>query len=150
MLRWVDKNRRADKDGVDKGRDLKCMWGVVDAVDTEAVVQGEAGCTGGEQRQLQPFAGGMWRAGLAHQAVSSQLLHENMTAFLLQLQVARWRQSFLSYCQHILKRFKKRSMTLPFTTACLSLGASQRSSHLPSPLVRLCLECEGPVRCRCV
>lgn len=65
------------------------MWGVMDAVDSEAVVQGEAGCTRGEQRQLQPFAGRLWRAGLAHQAVCSQLLHENMTTFLLQLQVAR-------------------------------------------------------------
>lgn len=64
------------------------MRGVMDAIDSEAVVQGEAGGSGGEQRQLQAFAGGLWRAGLAHQAVSSQLLHENMTALLLQLQVA--------------------------------------------------------------
>lgn len=37
--RRVHVHRRADEDGVYKGRDLKCMWGVVDAVDTEAVVQ---------------------------------------------------------------------------------------------------------------
>lgn len=83
------------------------MWGVMDAVDAEAVVQGEAGCTGGKQRQLQAFAGRLWRARLAHQAVRSQLLHENMTTLLLQLQVARRRQSFLSYRQHLLKKISK-------------------------------------------
>lgn len=86
---------------------LECMWGVMDAVDTEAVVQGEAGRSGGKQSQLQAFAGRLWRAGLAHQAVCSQLLHENMTTLLLQLQVARRRQSLLSYCQHLLQKRSK-------------------------------------------
>lgn len=79
------------------------MWGVVDAVDAEAVVERQAWCTWGEQRQLQAFAGRLRRAGLAHQAVGSQLLHENMAALLLQLQVARGRQGLLSYRQHLLK-----------------------------------------------
>lgn len=79
------------------------MRGVVDAVDAEAVVEGQARCTWGEERQLQAFARRLRRAGLAHQAVCSQLLHENMTALFLQLQVARGRQGLLSYCQHLLK-----------------------------------------------
>lgn len=83
------------------------MWGVMDAVDTEAVIQGEAGRTGGKQCQLQPFAGRLWRAGLANQAVCSQLLHENMTTLLFQLQVAWRRQGLLSYCQHLLKKNQK-------------------------------------------
>lgn len=70
-------------------RHLESVWRVVDAVDTQAVVQGEAWCAGSEQSQLQAFAGRPWRAGLTHQAVRSQLLHEDMAAFLLQLQVAR-------------------------------------------------------------
>lgn len=84
------------------------MWGVMDAVDPEAVVQGEAGGSGGEQSQLQAFAGGLWRAGLAHQAVRSQLLHENVTTLLLQLQVARRRQSLFAHCQHLLKKDRRR------------------------------------------
>lgn len=84
------------------------MWGVVDAVDAEAVVEGQAWCTWGEQRQLQAFTRRLWRAGLAHQVVCSQLLHENMTALFLQLQVARGRQGLLSYGQHLLKIDKKK------------------------------------------
>lgn len=79
------------------------MRRVVDAVDAEAVVEGQAGRAWGEQRQLQAFAGRLWGAGLAHQAVRSQLLHQNMTTLLLQLQVARGRQGLLSDCQHLLK-----------------------------------------------
>lgn len=86
--------------------DLECMWGVMDAVDTKAVVQGEAGRTGGEQRQLQAFAGRLRRAGLAHQAVRSQLLHENVATLLLQLQVARRRQTLLSHRQHLLENIR--------------------------------------------
>lgn len=82
------------------------MWGVVDAVDAKAVVQGEAGRAGGEQRQLQAFAGRLRRAGLAHQAVRSQLLHENVATLLLQLQVARRRQTLLSHRQHLLENIR--------------------------------------------
>jgi len=78
------------------------MWGVMDTVDAEAVVQGEARCSGGKQSQLQAFAGRLWRAGLAHEAVCSQLLHEDMTTFLFQLQVTWRRQSLLPYSQHLL------------------------------------------------
>lgn len=86
--------------------DLECMWGVVDAVDAKAVVQGEAGRAGGEQRQLQAFAGRLRRAGLAHQAVRSQLLHESVATLLLQLQVARRRQTLLSHRQHLLENIR--------------------------------------------
>lgn len=85
------------------------MWGVMDAVDAEAVVEGQAWRTRGEQRQLQAFTGRLRRAGLAHQAVRPQLLHENMTALFLQLQVARGRQGLLSDCQHLLKIDLKKS-----------------------------------------
>lgn len=61
----------------------------MDAIDAEAVVQREAGSSGGEQSQLQALAGRPRRAGLSNQAVCSQLLHKDMAAFLLQLQVAR-------------------------------------------------------------
>lgn len=87
----------------EKKLNLKCMRRVVDAVDAEAVVEGQAGHAWGEQRQLQAFAGRLRGAGLAHQTVRSQLLHQNMTALLLQLQVARGRQGLLSDCQHLLK-----------------------------------------------
>lgn len=128
---------------------LECMWSVMDAVDTEAVVQGQAGGSWSEQRQLHAFAGGLWRAGLAHQAVRSQLLHDNVTTLLFQLQVAGRRQSLLSYCKHLLKN--KKSSTMPLHSTRYPLfGSSQSLPHLPCPLVRLCLECEGPVRCRCV
>lgn len=60
---------------------LERMWGVMDTVDAEAEVQGEAGCSGGEQSQLQALAGGLRRAGLAHKAVRPQLLQEDMAAF---------------------------------------------------------------------
>lgn len=86
-----------------QNQNLECMWGVVDAVDAEAVVQGQTWRARGEQRQLQAFTRRLWGAGLAHQAVCSQLLHENMTALFLQLQVARGGQGLLSYCQHLLK-----------------------------------------------
>lgn len=76
----------------------------MDAVDPEAVVQGEAGRPGGEQRQLQALAGRLWGAGLAHQAVRPQLLHEDVAALLLQLQVARRRQRLLSDRQHLLEK----------------------------------------------
>lgn len=79
------------------------MRGVVDAVDAEAVVEGQARRSRGEQRQLQAFAGGLGRAGLAHQPVRSQLLHENVTALFLQLQVARRRQALLPDCQRLLR-----------------------------------------------
>ena len=69
-------------------RHLECVGRVVDAVDPQRVVQGEAGGAGAEQGQLQPLAGGLGRAGLANQAVGSQLLHEHVAALLLQLQVA--------------------------------------------------------------
>lgn len=71
-----------------QGQYLECMGGVMDAVDAEAVVEGEAGGPGGKQGQLQALAGGLRRARLAHQAVRSQLLHENMATLLLELQVA--------------------------------------------------------------
>lgn len=64
------------------------MWSVMDAVDPQAVVQGQAGSTGGKKSQLQAFAGRLRWAGLAHQTVRSQLLHQNVTALLLQLKVA--------------------------------------------------------------
>lgn len=85
------------------------MWGVVDAVDAKAVVQGEAGRAGGKQRQLQALAGRLRRAGLAHQAVRSQLLHENVATLLLQLQVARRRQTLLSHRQHLLEKYQDES-----------------------------------------
>lgn len=47
------------------------MWGVMDTVDPETVVQGEAWCAGGEERQLQALTGRLWRARLAHKAVCS-------------------------------------------------------------------------------
>lgn len=83
---------------------LECMWSVMNAVDSEAVVQGEARGSGGEQGELQPFAGRLRRAGLSHQTVRSQLLHEDVTTLLLQLQVARRRQGLLSHCQHLLMK----------------------------------------------
>lgn len=83
------------------------MWGVVDAVDAEAVVEGQAWRAWGKQRQLQAFTRWLGGAGLAHQAVCSQLLHENMAALFLQLQVTRGRQGLLSYCQHLLNIDKK-------------------------------------------
>lgn len=76
----------------------------MDTVDTQTVVQGEARRSGGEQCQLQALAGGPRRAGLAHEAVRAQLLHEDMAALLLQLQVARRRQSLLPHRQHILRK----------------------------------------------
>lgn len=57
------------------------MWGVMDTVDAEAEVQGEAGSSGGKQSQLQALACGLWRAGLAHKAVRSQLLQKDVAAF---------------------------------------------------------------------
>lgn len=50
----------------DQNQNLECMWGVVDAVDAEAVVQGQTRRARGEQRQLQAFACRLWGAGLAH------------------------------------------------------------------------------------
>lgn len=97
------KQKGGDEDIITQRKaHLECVRGVVDAVDTKAVVQGEAGRAGGEQRQLQAFAGGLRRAGLAHQAVRSQLLHEHVAALLLQLQVARRRQRLLPHRQHLL------------------------------------------------
>lgn len=101
---------RVEKGNVSKkkqNQNLKGMWGVVDAVDAEAVVEGQAWRAWGKQRQLQAFTGRLWGAGLAHQAVCSQLLHENMTALFLQLQVTWGRQGLLSYCQHLLNIDKK-------------------------------------------
>lgn len=83
---------------------LEGMWGVMDTVDPEAIVQGEAGSAGGKQGQQQAFAGRLWGAGLAHQAVRSQLFHENVTTLLLQLQVARRRQSLFTHRQHLLTK----------------------------------------------
>lgn len=111
---------------------LKCMWGVVDAVDAEAVVEGQAWCTWGEQRQLQAFTRRLRRAGLAHQAVCSQLLHENMTALFLQLQVARGRQGLLSYCQHLLKiDLKKSWMILSFANRFIYRPGPARAASPP-------------------
>lgn len=42
------------------------MWGVVDAVDAEAVVERQTWRTRGEQRQLQAFTRWLRGAGLAH------------------------------------------------------------------------------------
>lgn len=92
-----------------QNQNLECVRGVVDAVDAQAVVEGQAWRARGEQRQLQAFARRLRGAGLAHEAVCSQLLHENVTALLLQLQVARGGQGLLPYCQHLLKRDLKNS-----------------------------------------
>lgn len=111
-------------------QNLECVWGVVDAVDTEAVIQGEAGRTGGKQCQLQPFAGRLWRAGLANQAVCSQLLHENMTTLLFQLKVAWRRQGLLSYCQHLLKKIKN----ILLCTLDIHYSSPVRAVSPPKPL----------------
>lgn len=79
------------------------MWRVMDAVNAEAVVQGQAGRSGGEQSQLQTLTCGMWRARLANQSICPQLLHENMTTLLLELQIARRRQGLLTHRQHLLQ-----------------------------------------------
>lgn len=50
----------------EQSQNLECMWGVVDAVDAEAVVEGQTWRAGGEQRQLQAFTRRLWGAGLAH------------------------------------------------------------------------------------
>lgn len=110
------------------------MWGVVEAVDAEAVVEGQAWCTWGEQRQLQAFTGGLRRAGLAHQAVRSQLLHQNMAALFLQLQVARGRQGLLSYRQHLLKNSFQEKLNDLFSLGQVCLwwgGGSCLTSHAP-------------------
>ena len=49
------------------------------------------------------------------------------------------------------KKKKNQSSTMPLHSTRYPLfGTSQSPPHLPCSLVRLCLECEGPVRCRCV
>lgn len=50
----------------EQNQNLECMWGVVDAVDAEAVVEGQTWRARGEQRQLQAFTRRLWGAGLAH------------------------------------------------------------------------------------
>lgn len=50
----------------EQNQNLERMWGVVDAVDAEAVVEGQTWRPRGEQRQLQAFTRRLWGAGLAH------------------------------------------------------------------------------------
>lgn len=107
----------------------------MDAVDAEAVVEGQARRSRGEQRQLQPFTPRLRGTGLAHQAVCSQLLHENMTALLLQLQVARGRQGLLPHRQHLLKiRFKKNTLK-DFLFVCRCIDRLGPAGAAPPPML---------------
>ena len=83
------------------GRYLECIVGVMQAVDSDVVLEGGAG-HGGKQKQLEALGRGHAES-LSHQGESAQLLREDIAGAGLQLAVVEVGGCLLAEVQHVLQ-----------------------------------------------